>query len=181
LSTIWRAGRPPLAEFVHERTDGNALFTVNIVEHLVLQGLMVRREGQWTLRQGAEAKVVSLPEGLQQLEALMLVATTEERWWEAELYRLKGELLLQLPTPDAHQVEASFHQALYVPRRQQAKVLVLRAASGLSRMWQGQGKGDGARQFLAPIYGWFTEGFDMPDLREMQELFTVITAALAVD
>jgi predicted ATPase len=65
-----RLGRPvatPLAEFVHERTDGNALFMVNIVEHLVRQGLVVRHEGQWTLRQGVEAKVASLPEGLRQL------------------------------------------------------------------------------------------------------------------
>jgi predicted ATPase len=170
----------PIREFVHERADGNALFTVNIVEHLMLQGLVVLREGQWTLRQGAKAKVVSLLEGLQQLEALMLVATTEERWWEAELYRLKGELLLQLPTPDIHQAGASFHQALNVTRRQQAKALALRAASSLSRLWQGHSKHDEARQLLAPIYGWFTEGFDMPDLWEAQGLLTAITAPSAV-
>ena len=73
-------------------------------------------------------------------EALTLVAATEERWWEAELYRLQGELLLQLPRPDMSQAEACFQQALDVARRQQAKALELRAALSLSRLWQQQGQ-----------------------------------------
>ena len=84
--------------------------------------------------------------GLQVLaEAVTLVATTEERWWEAELSRLQGALLLQLPSPDVPQAEACFHQALDVARRQQAKALELRAALSLSRLWQQQGKGGGAQ------------------------------------
>jgi predicted ATPase len=103
-------------------------------------------------------------------EAVTLVAATEERWWEAELYRLQGELLGQLPLPDVVQTEACFQQALDVARRQQAKALDLRAALSLGRLWQGQGKHAVARQQLAEIYRWFTEGFDTPDLQEAKAL-----------
>ena len=99
-------------------------------------------------------------------EALTLVAATEERCWEAELYRLQGVLLLQLPPPDVSQAEACFQQALDVARRQQAKALELRAALSLSRLWQHQGKRAAAHELLAPIYGWFTEGCDTADLQE---------------
>jgi predicted ATPase len=99
-------------------------------------------------------------------EALRLVEATEERWWEAEVSRLKGELLLRLPRPDIPQATACFHQALDVARRQQAKALELRAALSLSRLWQQQGQLDPARQLLTEIYSWFTEGFETPDLQE---------------
>jgi predicted ATPase/DNA-binding winged helix-turn-helix (wHTH) protein len=108
-------------------------------------------------------------------EALTLVARTEARWWEAELSRLKGELLLQLPSPDVRQVEACFQQAIDVARRQQAKALELRAALSLSRLWQQQGKREGARELLAPIYSWFTEGFDTLDLQEAKALLEELT------
>jgi predicted ATPase len=109
--------------------------------------------------------------GLQTLvEALTMVAETEERWWEAELHRLQGALLLQLQIPDARQVEACFQQALAVAHRQQAKSLELRAAMSLSRLWRQQGQREAARGLLAPIYGWFTEGFDTPDLQEAKAL-----------
>jgi predicted ATPase len=103
-------------------------------------------------------------------EALTLVATTEEGWWEAELYRLQGALLLQLPSPDTCQAEDCFRQALDVARRQQAKALELRAALSLGRLWQQQEKRAAARQLLAESYCWFTEGFDTPDLQEAQAL-----------
>jgi predicted ATPase len=103
-------------------------------------------------------------------EALAIMATTEARWWEAELYRLQGDLLLRLPTPDVSQAEASFHQALDVARRQQAKALELRAAVGLSRLWQQQARRTEARQLLAGLYGWFTEGLDTPDLQTAKAL-----------
>ena len=108
-------------------------------------------------------------------EALTLVATTEARWWQAELHRLKGALLLQLPIPDGHQAEASFQQALDVARGQQAKALELRAALSLSRLWQQQGQREAARALLAPIYGWFTEGFDTPDLQEAKALLAELS------
>jgi predicted ATPase len=103
-------------------------------------------------------------------EALTLVAATEERWWEAELYRLQGALLLQLPSPDTCQAEGCFRQALDVARRQQAKALELRAALSLGRLWQGQGKWAVPRQLLAESYCWFTEGFDTADLQEAKAL-----------
>jgi len=109
-------------------------------------------------------------------EALTLVATTEERWWEAELYRLQGALLLQLPRPEACQAEGCFRQALEVARGQQAKALELRAALSLGRLWQSQGKREAPRQLLAPIYGWFTEGFDTPDLQAARALLGEIGA-----
>jgi predicted ATPase len=109
--------------------------------------------------------------GLQVLsEAVMLMATTEMCWSEAEMSRLQGELLLQLPNPDVPQAEACFQQAIDVARRQQAKSLELRSALSLSRLWQQQGQRQAARELLAPIYGWFTEGFDTTDLQEAQML-----------
>jgi tetratricopeptide (TPR) repeat protein len=98
-------------------------------------------------------------------EALSVAATTEARWWDAEIYRLQGDLLLHLPTPEVSQAEASFHQALQVARRQQAKSLELRAAMSLSRLWQQQARHTGARQLLADIYRQFTEGFATADLQ----------------
>jgi predicted ATPase len=99
-------------------------------------------------------------------EAVTRVAATEERWWEAEVSRLQGELLLRLPRPDLPQAAACFHQALDVARRQQARALELRAALSLSRLWQQQGKRVEARALLTPLYGWFTEGFDTADLQD---------------
>jgi predicted ATPase len=98
------------------------------------------------------------------------VDCTGERYYEAEVYRLKGELLLRLAAPDAPQAEACFQQALAVARRQQAKSWELRAAMSLARLWQHQGKGAEARELLTPIYGWFTEGFDTADLQEAKAL-----------
>ena len=99
-------------------------------------------------------------------EALTLVEATEERWWEAEVYRLKGELLLRLPRPHIAQARACLQQALAVVRRQQARALELRAALSLSRLWQQQGQRNQARQLLTEVYSWFTEGFETPDLQE---------------
>jgi predicted ATPase len=110
-------------------------------------------------------------EGLRALaDALTLVNTTEERWNEAELHRLQGELFLQHPLPDTQQAEACFQQALTVARHQQAKSWELRAAISLSRLWQHQGKRTQAHELLAPVYGWFTEGFDTADLQEAKVL-----------
>ncbi len=85
-------------------------------------------------------------------------------------YRLQGELLRQHAVSDVSQVEACFQQALTIARRQQAKSLELRAAMSLARLWQQQGKRVEARELLAPIYEWFTEGFDTADLQEAQAL-----------
>ena len=99
-----------------------------------------------------------------------MVEKTGEGYYAAELHRLKGELLLLHAAPEVSQAETCFQQALAIARRQQAKALELRAAMSLSRLWQQQGKGDEARALLAPVYGWFTEGFDTADLQEAQAL-----------
>jgi predicted ATPase len=88
----------------------------------------------------------------------------------AMVYRIKGELLLRQAIPDVPQAEACFHRALDVARAQQAKSLELHAATSLSRLWQRQGKRAEAHRLLAPIYGWFTEGFDTRDLQEAKAL-----------
>lgn len=113
-------------------------------------------------------------EGLQVLaEALALVETTGESFYEAEMYRLMGELHLR--TDSAHQVknvEAYIHRALVVARQQQAKSLELRAATSLARLWQSQDKRQDAYDLLAPVYGWFTEGFETADLQEAKALLS---------
>jgi predicted ATPase len=110
------------------------------------------------------AKAGQPEQGLDALaEAFSLSAQTGEHYYLAELHRLKGELLLM--QGNETEAEASFHQAIEVARQQSAKSWELRAAMSLSRLWQKQGKREEARQMLAEIYNWFTEGFDTPDLR----------------
>jgi len=103
-------------------------------------------------------------------EAITAVETTKERLFEADMHRLAGEIALLSPEPDAAKAETYFQRALAVARAQQAKSWELRAAMSLSRLWRGQGKRDEARDLLAPIYGWFTEGFGTLDLREAKTL-----------
>jgi len=110
-------------------------------------------------------------------EALRLTATHFDRFWEPELHRLRGELLLAHAgppplTPDrgAADVAACFQRALDIARQQGAKALELRAAMSLSQWWQTQGKADAARALLTEMYGWFTEGFDTADLQAARTL-----------
>jgi predicted ATPase len=110
-------------------------------------------------------------DGLQALaEAYTLVEQHEERRWEAEVCRLRGVLLLRQPWTPQEEAEACFQRALDVARRQEAKALELRAAMSLSRLWQQQGKRAEAHALLAPVYRWFTEGFDTADLQEAKAL-----------
>ena len=110
-------------------------------------------------------------DGLQALaEAHTLVEQHEERWWEAEVCRLRGVLLLRQTGTSQGEAETWLQQALDVARHQEAKALELRAAMSLSRLWQRQGKRAEARALLAPIYGWFTEGFDTADLQDARAL-----------
>lgn len=103
-------------------------------------------------------------------EALAFVHSTKERWYEAELHRLKGELLLQQSSDNATEAESCYHNALEVSRRQEAKSWELRAATSLAKLWQCQGKRQEAHDLLAPVYNWFTEGFDTADLKEAKGL-----------
>jgi predicted ATPase len=110
-------------------------------------------------------------DGLQALvEAYTLMEQHEERWWEAEIYRLRGVLLLrQRETPQA-EAEAWLQRAVDVARHQEAKSLELRASTSLARLWQSQGKRDEARELLGPAYSWFSEGFDTADLIDAKTL-----------
>jgi predicted ATPase len=96
-------------------------------------------------------------------EAMTTVETTKERWFEADIIRIAGEIALKSSEPDVAKAEAYFERALAVARKQQAKSLELRAATSIARLWRGQDKWDEARDLLAPVYGWFTEGFDTLD------------------
>jgi predicted ATPase len=117
----------------------------------------------------AQAMIGHPEEGLNTLaDALSLVDETDERHWEAELHRLRAELLLMQGNQE--EAEASLHKAIEVARRQQAKSWELRATPDLARLWQRQGRIEEARQMLAEIYGWFSEGFDTPDLKEARAL-----------
>jgi predicted ATPase len=147
----------------------------------------------WALAQQGQAKegIVQMTQGLRAYhatgaairrphflallaEALALVDTTGERWYEAELYRLKGELLLQQNSDNQAEAERCFHHALDIARNQQAKSFELRAATSLARLWDQQGKRDEARQVLAEVYNWFTEGFDTADLQDAKALLDAL-------
>jgi predicted ATPase len=103
-------------------------------------------------------------------EAIMAMATTKETWWEAEVYRAGGEIALLSPNPDAAKAQAYFERALAVAQGQQAKSWELRAAMSMARLWRDQGKRQQAHDLLAPVYGWFTEGFDTLDLKQAKSL-----------
>jgi predicted ATPase len=173
----------------------------------VLQGWLVAEQGQFAdgisqMRQGladmqavgtevmqsydlgllarAYGKVGQLEDGLRCIEqALTKLEANDERWPEAGLHRIKGELLLQMASPQKEQeAEASFLQAIRVAQCQQAKSLELRATMCLSRLWQQQDKRDVAHKMLAAIYHWFTEGFDTADLQEAKSLLEELHAEM---
>ena len=103
-------------------------------------------------------------------KALDAVSNTNERWDEAEIHRTAGELAASRPHADPEMTESHFQQSLAIARRQEAKSFELRAAASFARLWRDKGRQDEARELLAPIFGWFTEGFDMPDLIEAKAL-----------
>ena len=105
-------------------------------------------------------------------KALEIVEITGERYWEAELYRLSGEIRHEMgkqPGDEGDPV-SDFERALVISRAQSARSLELRAATSLARLWHSQGKSAEARDLLAPLYGWFTEGFDTSDMKEAKAL-----------
>jgi tetratricopeptide (TPR) repeat protein len=171
---LWLLGYPEQAKersqealtLARERANPNTLANTLVWAAWLHQCL---REGPLAQeRAEAYGHLGQTAEGLGAIaEALAFVHTTGERSWEAELYRLQGELLrLGEEEQERGRVEECFCQALEIARRQQAKSLELRAAMSLARLWQRQGKRAEARELLAAIYGWFTEGFDTADLQE---------------
>jgi predicted ATPase len=109
-------------------------------------------------------------------EAVTAIETTKERWHEAEVNRIAGEVALKSPELDAVKAEAYFERALAVARQQQARSWELRAAMSMARLWRDQGKRGEARDLLAPVYGWFTEGFDTLDLKEAKTLLDELSS-----
>ena len=110
-------------------------------------------------------------------EARTLVETGGERWFEPHIYCIAGEVALKSSQPDASKAQSYFERALSVARQQQAKSWELRAAMSMARLWRDQGKVSEARELLAPIYGWFTEGFDTRDLKEAKALLEELAAS----
>ena len=109
-------------------------------------------------------------------EALVAIETTKEKWFEADINQLVGEIALKSPELSAATAEAYFKRALAIARQQQAKSWELRAAMSMARLWRDQGKRDEARELLAPVYGWFTEGFETRDLKEAKALLDELGA-----
>jgi predicted ATPase len=109
-------------------------------------------------------------------EATTAVKTTKEKWCEPEVDRIAGEIALKSPLPDAAKAELYFQCALGVARSQQAKSWELRAAMSLARLWRDQGKRVEARDLLASVYDWFTEGFDTHDLKEAKTLLDALVS-----
>src|SRR5262245_40953533 len=110
-------------------------------------------------------------------EAMAAVETTRERWYEAEIHRVTGEIALKLPQLGSSQAGAYFERALTVAHAQQAKSWELRAAMSMARLWRDQGKRNEACKLLAPVYDWFSEGFDTRDLKEARDLLGVLTSS----
>jgi predicted ATPase len=125
----------------------------------------------------AHAKLGQLEDAWHSIgEALAAIRTTKEQWHEAEVNRIAGEVALKSPQLNGATAEGYFERALAVARQQQAKSWELRAAMSMARLWLDQGKRQQAHELLAPIYGWFTEGFDTLDLREAKALLEQLKA-----
>ena len=141
----------------------------------VQEGMAQMREGMAASRSTGNRLYLSRTLG-SLAEALALVEKTDEHHWEAELYRLRAELLLM--QGDEAGAEASLRQAIEVARQQRAKSWELRATTSVARLWHSQGSQgrlDEAQQMLAEIYSWFTEGFDTPDLKEAKALLSYLS------
>ena len=106
-------------------------------------------------------------------EAISLMEQTKERWYEADMYRIAGEVAIRTPDLDVSKAEGFFRHALDVAQAQQAKSYALRTATSLAGLWRDQGKCVEARRLLAPIYNWYSEGFDTMDLRRARALLDV--------
>jgi predicted ATPase len=153
--------------------------------YLITKGLsMARATGAqlavpWLLTMQSEA-YAALDRPIEALkcldEAAQIIEKNQDRIVEADVHRMTGEIALLAPKPDAAKAEAYFNRALAVARKQQAKYWELRAAMSMARLWRDQGKPQQARELLAPVYGWFTEGFDTLDLKEAKALLAELAS-----
>jgi predicted ATPase len=176
--TLWQAGGMILQGWARthqgQAEEGNAQVSQGLMDWRATGG---KRPQPYLLALLAETynNTGQTTEGLIVLaEALAEVEHYGERWWEAELHRLTGELLLaQMPRQES-EAEACFQRAIDVATGQQARSLALRATVSLGRLWQHQGKHEPGQQLLAPRYAWFTEGFETADLTEARALLTAL-------
>jgi predicted ATPase len=173
-SSFWRAEALPqrglLIAEAGRAFDGAQLITSGIAALRSTGGTV---ETPWYLSHLANiyAKLDRFDDAQRYLsEAMMAIETTKERWFEAEASRIAGQIALLSPEPNAAKAQAYFERGLAVARKQRAKSWELRAAMSMARLWRDQGKRTEARDLLAPIYGWFTEGFDTRDLKEAKAL-----------
>jgi predicted ATPase len=124
-----------------------------------------------------EAEARSADQALSTIEAAQLLAVqTGERWTDSLLHRIRGEILLRREAVNAAAAEEAFQMAITIARQQTARSFELRACMSLARLWRDQGKLQQARELLAPVYGWFTEGFDTRDLKEAKALLEELAA-----
>ena len=133
----------------------------------LFQGLLAELEAEG---QGAQAPLARID------EALALASRTGERWTDAFLHCIRGKILLKRDPANTAAAEEAFHAAIAVAQQQKARIFELRAAMSMARLWRDQGKRDEAHDLLAPVYGWFTEGFDTRDLKEAKALLDELNA-----
>jgi predicted ATPase len=128
-----------------------------------------------TLLAEREAEAGQVDAGLATLDAQLAgVEQTGERWFDAEMHRVRGELLLKLQRPDVAAAESAFIRAIEIARKQQTRTFELRAAMSMARLWRDRGKRQQARGLLASVYGWFSEGFDTLDLKAARTLLDTL-------
>jgi predicted ATPase len=171
---VWKASAMAERAYLSALT-GETLNIANMMtsalEALLSTGTTIWMPRSKTLLAQAHARVGELEIAWRCInEAMASVKTTKEKWFEAEVHRVAGELSLLAPEPDATKAQAHFERALCVAREQKARSWELRAAMGMARLWRDQSKQRQAHDLLAPIYGWFTEGFDTLDLKQARIL-----------
>jgi predicted ATPase len=170
---LWRAVLTALRGWALAPRGQGAAGRAELRRGLDAERATVAERRQFFLTMLAEACVAAdrCEEGLRAVADAQLHANRAgERWWQAEIHRVRGVLLLMRPGTEHAEAESCFRQSLDVARRQAARSLELRAATSLAGLWQRQGKADAARALLAPVYGWFTEGFDTADLKRAKAL-----------
>jgi predicted ATPase len=152
-----------------ELREGIAVTTASGTKYWVpfFQGLLAEVEAE---RQDAEQALTRID------EALGLAQQTGGHWTDAFLHRIRGEILLKRDPANTSPAEDAFRTAIAIAQQQKARTFELRAAMSLARLWRDQGKRDAARDLLAPVYGWFTEGFDTLDLKEAKALLEQLKA-----
>ena len=179
-SAFWRAwgmlGRGWLLDLTGRAADAVQIITSGIAAWRSTGATIYLPS--WLLNlAGAHAELGQFDDGRRCIgEAMSTIETTKERSFEAEVNRIASEIALKSPQPDAAKAQSYFERALAVARHQQAKSWELRTAMSMARLWRNQGKREEARELLAPVYGWFTEGFDTRDLKEAKALLEELAA-----